>query len=281
MSPSSTASALLTPTDLSPARTSFDLKITPPYEAPPVPSNVSPSSLLFDPGSPLKARDFLSVVNIPPSRLLEPPVSCALPSGGLPFFDQYLENTSPALGTQPLYDSAFPQLVRRSDLSSVPSSTWRHQQQVPEWRRAEEKPLSDFSIGLPGEDPLRTSPSQNAFARQGSAGAHSHEVRHLSFIRNTYRLTCGCVPSFTQPINFLSLLHPSSSPPYHVFVARIIKSSDQQASIFLQQKLKVADLEERHKIIDAICARGFEMMSHRYFFAITPYYDISDLIGFI
>lgn len=74
---------------------------------------------------------------------------------------------------------------------------------------------------------------------------------------------------FTQPINFLSLLHPSSSPPYHVFVARIIKSSDQQASIFLQQKLKVADLEERHKIIDAICARGFEMMSHRYLFIMS------------
>lgn len=69
-----------------------------------------------------------------------------------------------------------------------------------------------------------------------------------------------------QPINFLSLLHPSSSPPYHIFVARIIKSSDQQASIFLQQKLKVADLDERAKIVDAICARGFEMMAHRYKF---------------
>ncbi|EGO05427.1 hypothetical protein SERLA73DRAFT_164961 [Serpula lacrymans var. lacrymans S7.3] len=42
------------------------------------------------------------------------------------------------------------------------------------------------------------------------------------------------------------------------------ESSDQQASIFLQQKLKVADLDERHKIVDAICARGFEMMSHRF-----------------
>jgi pumilio RNA-binding family len=57
---------------------------------------------------------------------------------------------------------------------------------------------------------------------------------------------------FLQPINFLSLLHPSSAPPYHLFVARIIKASDQQASIFLQQKLKVADVEERGKIIDAL-----------------------------
>lgn len=277
VSPSSTTSALLTPTDLSPAKTSFDLKVTPPYEVQSVPSNVSPSSLLFDSGSPLKPRDFLSVVNLPQSRFLEPPVSCTLPSGGFPFFDQYLESTSPALATQPLYDSAVPQLVRRPDMSGVSSSTWRHQQQAPDWRRAEEKSMNDFSIGLPSEDSLRMSPSQNPFARQGSTGAHSHEARVLSIVRSTSRLTCAYVFfffSFTQPINFLSLLHPSSSPPYHVFVARIIKSSDQQASIFLQQKLKVADLEERHKIIDAICARGFEMMSHRYLLIITIYYDI-------
>ncbi|KAK0217316.1 armadillo-type protein [Armillaria fumosa] len=47
-------------------------------------------------------------------------------------------------------------------------------------------------------------------------------------------------------------------------VCRIIKGSDQQASIFLQQKLKVADLNERSKIVVAICARGFEMMAHRF-----------------
>ncbi|KAG6830637.1 hypothetical protein H0H87_007472 [Tephrocybe sp. NHM501043] len=70
--------------------------------------------------------------------------------------------------------------------------------------------------------------------------------------------------SASRPINFLSLLHPSSSPPYALFVERIIKASDQQASIFLQQKLKVADGEERGRIVDAICARGFEMMAHRF-----------------
>ena len=29
------------------------------------------------------------------------------------------------------------------------------------------------------------------------------------------------------------------------------------------QKLKVADVEERAKIVDAICSKGFEMMAHR------------------
>ena len=37
------------------------------------------------------------------------------------------------------------------------------------------------------------------------------------------------------------------------------------------------DLEERHKMIDTICVRDFEMMSYLYLFTITPYYDISDL----
>jgi hypothetical protein len=65
-----------------------------------------------------------------------------------------------------------------------------------------------------------------------------------------------------QPIDFLSLLHHSSLPPYRVFVECTIRPSDHQASIFLQQKLKVADLDERAKIVDAIYARGFEMMAH-------------------
>ena len=69
-----------------------------------------------------------------------------------------------------------------------------------------------------------------------------------------------------QPINFLHLLAPSSSPPYAVFVQRIIAYSDQQASIFLQQKLKASsDIpQERVKIVDAICNDGFEMMVSKF-----------------
>lgn len=63
-----------------------------------------------------------------------------------------------------------------------------------------------------------------------------------------------------QPINFLRLLQPSAHPPYDLFVHRIVKSSDQQASIFLQQKLKMADGLERMRIVDAITEKGFEMM---------------------
>ncbi|PPQ96559.1 hypothetical protein CVT26_006375 [Gymnopilus dilepis] len=67
-----------------------------------------------------------------------------------------------------------------------------------------------------------------------------------------------------EPLNFLSLLHSSASLPYHCLVARIINFSDRQSSIFLQQRLKVVDSEERAKIIDAVCHRGFELMVHRF-----------------
>lgn len=63
-----------------------------------------------------------------------------------------------------------------------------------------------------------------------------------------------------QPLNFLQLLQPNSRPPYPLLVARIVKKADQQASIFIQQKLKNAPTEERSRIVDAIVERGLEMM---------------------
>ncbi|KAH0582000.1 hypothetical protein H2248_011660 [Termitomyces sp. 'cryptogamus'] len=108
-------------------------------------------------------------------------------------------------------------------------------------------------LSLPGT--LRAFGHAHQQSGGGGQGGHGHGGGH--------HVHSGSQHSH-EPINFLSLLHPSSSPPYPIFVERIIKSSDQQASIFLQQKLKVADGEERAKIVDAICARGFEMMAHRF-----------------
>ncbi|CUA76144.1 Meiotic coiled-coil protein 2 [Schizosaccharomyces pombe 972h-] [Rhizoctonia solani] len=67
------------------------------------------------------------------------------------------------------------------------------------------------------------------------------------------------------PVNFLRLLQPTSQPPYALFVTRIVKNSDQQASIFLQQKLKAANSEDARKsIVDAIVEQGIDMMMNRF-----------------
>ncbi|KAJ7259050.1 hypothetical protein C8J57DRAFT_1643832 [Mycena rebaudengoi] len=67
----------------------------------------------------------------------------------------------------------------------------------------------------------------------------------------------------------LLFLHPT------VLRCAIIKSADQQASIFLHHKLKVASPEERARIVDAICACGEEIIMHRCGSATGPFSAIS------
>ncbi|KAF4604516.1 hypothetical protein EYR40_003290 [Pleurotus pulmonarius] len=245
-SPASVASALLTPTDMSPARTSFaDTKVHTGYEFPPLPY-LTQQQALFEPTTPTRNFDDLTSSHSPTYRATHLPSSySSSPNNAYSFYESYSQQSpSGALSSQGLMTTPSPQ--RRLENARAPPFDWHAAQPLSsvqayptssDWIRPEEKQLPDFaSASMPRQESLRSS---FAFKSAAPQGAH-------------------------EPINFLSLLHPSSSPPYLVFVNRIIKSSDQQASIFLQQKLKVADSEERAKIVDAICTRGYEMMAHRF-----------------
>ncbi|KAF9461903.1 armadillo-type protein [Collybia nuda] len=226
-SPASATSSLLTPTDLSPSRPGFDPKMLSPYELGQGHPYAPQNSLLFENASPISH----------PYRPQYPPsVTTAFP-----FFEPFSEPPTPAPPIAPHYQYNAPPVRRMDNGRPFPPMDWRlapqPQPSSSEWPLPEDK--LEYNSGAVGLDEPPRSPF--VFQHPSIPQGPSHE-----------------------PINFLSLLHPSSSPPYHIFVARIIKSSDQQASIFLQQKLKVADLEERAKIVDAICARGFEMMAHRF-----------------
>ncbi|KAF8516522.1 hypothetical protein JB92DRAFT_2829316 [Gautieria morchelliformis] len=52
-----------------------------------------------------------------------------------------------------------------------------------------------------------------------------------------------------EPIHLFS---PTAVPPYSQFITHIVKLSDQQASIFFQQELKIAEATERKKVVDAV-----------------------------
>ncbi|EGO31275.1 hypothetical protein SERLADRAFT_412664 [Serpula lacrymans var. lacrymans S7.9] len=214
LSPSSTTSTLLTPTDLSPAKI-FDLKLNPPHEYTPHP-NIAQPSLLFDPVSPYRNHELLSSAQNLSQRLHNSQSTNQLVPNVFPFFEPFSEHPSPIPPSQSLYDSAFSGICRRPDSSRVPSMSWRQQQfgAPTDWHRPDEKPAAEYASGMAvNEDHMRSS-SQFAYQSRGQG-------------------------------------QPQGSTHGH------------EASIFLQQKLKVADLDERHKIVDAICARGFEMMSHR------------------
>lgn len=244
LSPVSATSTLMTPTDLSPA-TGFD-KLNCHFD---FNQSMPPSqSLLFETS---------------PSRLHAPPLpshkSFYAEHGGsvrnynpinLHYVDPFSHRAPSAYLPQNLGRGADP--VR----SIVPPWNGPHMVGGIDWLRTEDKAPEEAPPAA-GVRNLSVPPFPGM---QPTAHTHEVSIRTLCQPLPIFDLLCD----FPQPINFLSLLHPSSSPPYDQFVSRIIKSSDQQASIFLQQKLKVADGDERAKIIDAICARGYEMMAHRY-----------------
>ncbi|OSD00873.1 ARM repeat-containing protein [Trametes coccinea BRFM310] len=242
LSPISTTSALLTPTDLSPAKT-FDQKLPPTFEFNATHRPGDNNSLMFETG--FRMQDSSSA----PQNPFYAAANAFGPEGAyFPHFEPFLDNPLNSLGScnrtpHPLSSSAQVDRRRLDTTSMLPPfqpPSWNQQRPrtTSEWLRADEGGERSLSFG--GNETL-------------FRPSHTHSVQSHRQAQQAH-----------EPINFLSLLHPSSSPPYDLFVARIIKSSDQQASIFLQQKLKVADAEERAKIVDAICAKGFEMMAHRF-----------------
>ncbi|KAI0066409.1 ARM repeat-containing protein [Artomyces pyxidatus] len=235
-SPNSPVSfSLLTPVD-SPAR-GPDLKLNTSYDF--HPSAPSPQGLMLQPSISYRHNDVHAV------QASQFPATQHQSYHQVPeafsFLEPFSEGPTPAPGLAPQTAHA----GNFSDGRGFLEQAWRPEriQTSSEWLRTDDR-LTDHSSGLVADEPATSPAFQSTFPTLPQGGITQAPAN--------------------EPINFLSLLHPSSSPPYHLFVARIIKSSDQQASIFLQQKLKVADTEERCKIIDAICAKGFEMMAHRF-----------------
>ncbi|KAG8981301.1 hypothetical protein FRB94_009367 [Tulasnella sp. JGI-2019a] len=112
-----------------------------------------------------------------------------------------------------------------------------------------------------------TSPSVPSFHPAASTSSVSARASGSSPLNSS---SGGSDPRAPENINFRDLLQPTSEPPYHQLAYRITRHGDQQASIFIQQKLKACstsspqDIIERERILDAILANAFEMMTNRF-----------------
>ncbi|KAL8872627.1 MAG: hypothetical protein Q9174_001767 [Haloplaca sp. 1 TL-2023] len=67
-----------------------------------------------------------------------------------------------------------------------------------------------------------------------------------------------------EPLNYRRLLDRSVSCNWKYIVDKIVCNNDQQASIFLQQKLKVGTVEQKYEIIEAIVAQAYPLMVNRF-----------------
>ena len=67
-----------------------------------------------------------------------------------------------------------------------------------------------------------------------------------------------------EPMNYRRLLDRNTSCNWKYIVDKIVCSNDQQASIFLQQKLKVSTPEQKFELIEAIIAQAYPLMINRF-----------------
>lgn len=67
-----------------------------------------------------------------------------------------------------------------------------------------------------------------------------------------------------EPMNYRRMLDRNMSCNWKYIVDKIICNNDQQASIFLQQKLKVGTAEQKYDIVESIIAQAYPLMVNRF-----------------
>lgn len=86
---------------------------------------------------------------------------------------------------------------------------------------------------------------------------------------NPWPLSTGGVNAQTyvtplEPMNYRRLLDKTVSCDWKYIVDKIVCNNDQQASIFLQQKLKVGTAEQKFEIVEAIVNQAYPLMINRF-----------------
>ncbi|CCX35443.1 Putative uncharacterized protein [Taphrina deformans PYCC 5710] len=72
------------------------------------------------------------------------------------------------------------------------------------------------------------------------------------------------VQEIAEAINYRRILDRNADMNWHLIVEKIVHYNDQQASVALQQKLKVAPTDQKVAIIDAIIDQAYPLMVNRF-----------------
>jgi hypothetical protein len=132
-----------------------------------------------------------------------------------------------------------------------------------------------MSLFPPYQQQSMTSPlSPHASEFTTAGGPWKTEVSPIARMSpyNLLALTCFQQPGTevqtflpsTEPLNYRRLLDRNVTCDWKYIVDKIVCNNDQQASIFLQQKLKVGTPEQKYDIVEAIVAQAYPLMVNRF-----------------
>ncbi|EDN09765.1 conserved hypothetical protein [Histoplasma mississippiense (nom. inval.)] len=137
-------------------------------------------------------------------------------------------------------------------------------------------PWGTFSTVAPGGPTMRAVSNQHVSAYPGMfPGPGQYQQRPIGtpLSPTAAEFTVNSAPdtwststyvSPLEPLNYRRLLDKSVSCDWKYIVDKIVCSNDQQASIFLQQKLKVGTAEQKYEIIEAIVNQAYPLMVNRF-----------------
>jgi hypothetical protein len=120
--------------------------------------------------------------------------------------------------------------------------------------------------------PIGTPLSPHAPEFTASGSMWKNEVSETTFLLSFHSLTSfqavategqTYLPT-TEPLNYRRLLDRTVNCNWKYIVDKIVCNNDQQASIFLQQKLKVGTTEQKFDIVEAIVAQAYPLMVNRF-----------------
>lgn len=97
--------------------------------------------------------------------------------------------------------------------------------------------------------------------------SNSMEVTHFHPHADEKQVVPAEGPTYlppTEPLNYRRLLDRNVNCNWKYIVDKIVCNNDQQASIFLQQKLKVGTPEQKYEIVEAIVAQAYPLMVNRF-----------------
>lgn len=120
-------------------------------------------------------------------------------------------------------------------------------------------PYQPTPIGPVGPMGTRLSPEASEFSVNAAMGPSPWNSQPQSDGGNGVQYMAP-----VEPMNYRRLLDRNMSCNWKYIVDKIICSNDQQASIFLQQKLKVGTPEQKYEIVEAIIAQAYPLMINRF-----------------
>lgn len=197
--------------------------------------------------------------------------SFANPSLGHGYRRPSMPNTRPGSATGSFYNGFNMYPPPASPQFSPPITPMSYQQMMNNQQQAHFQypgpigsPLSPTAIEFSGNNPMLDNGPPHGNPWNSQVRSSSLRPTNIAKIIQGANESTSTYMAPMEPMNYRRLLDRNMSCNWSYVVDKIVCNNDQQASIFLQQKLKVATPEQKYDLVEAIVKQAYGLMVNRF-----------------